>query len=346
MPSKFNLIGQKFGRLLVYDAAPDIQRQTHKKSAWKCKCICGNYIIVPTCALKSGNTKSCGCLHLETSAMNGKKSTIKRIKILPHIFSAKEIYNATYKDGGLTFEEFYELSQKKCFYCEQPPSRQYNWFGKKKSQNSYLKNINEGIFLYNGLDRLDSYKSHNIENVVSCCTLCNRAKSKYSPCNYLSYISKLINTEHIDLDIHRSKSLYINNNISKEHLYELSIKCVFNKCYNDGDLTIKQFYQLSQMNCYYCGSTPSNISNKAAITKYYKNNSKFNINTGIFIYNGLDRIDSKLKHNYNNLVACCKRCNFAKDHLSIDIFMSWIDRLKDSINGTIYRINEMFYEYE
>ena len=59
-PKKYeNLIGQRFGRLIVL-------QDTYKKSStgteiWKCKCDCGNEIEVRSDNLKSGNTKSCGC---------------------------------------------------------------------------------------------------------------------------------------------------------------------------------------------------------------------------------------------------------------------------------------------
>lgn len=53
-----NLLGQKFGRLLVID-----REYNGKESAyWKCKCECGNTITVNGADLKNNHTKSCGCL--------------------------------------------------------------------------------------------------------------------------------------------------------------------------------------------------------------------------------------------------------------------------------------------
>ena len=62
MPKKLDLLNQKFGRLLVIEAAPNIKGRT----AWKCRCDCGKEINVTTKSLRDGNTKSCGCLHKET----------------------------------------------------------------------------------------------------------------------------------------------------------------------------------------------------------------------------------------------------------------------------------------
>ena len=57
-----DLIGQKFGRLTVIKKLKSNKRQ---QSVWKCKCSCGNITIIPRPNLKSGNTKSCGCLRNE-----------------------------------------------------------------------------------------------------------------------------------------------------------------------------------------------------------------------------------------------------------------------------------------
>lgn len=61
MPSLIDLTGQKFGRLTVINRGPNKNNRT----AWICKCDCGNEILVIGKSLKSGNTQSCGCLHKE-----------------------------------------------------------------------------------------------------------------------------------------------------------------------------------------------------------------------------------------------------------------------------------------
>ena len=69
MGTKLNLINQKFDRLLVIDTAPNKNGRT----AWVCKCDCGNELIVTTHSLRNGNTKSCGCLHKEKVAKQFSK---------------------------------------------------------------------------------------------------------------------------------------------------------------------------------------------------------------------------------------------------------------------------------
>lgn len=56
-------IGQKFGRLTVLNR--DLGEHTQRRVYWNCLCECGNTIAVAGKSLKSGNTRSCGCLNME-----------------------------------------------------------------------------------------------------------------------------------------------------------------------------------------------------------------------------------------------------------------------------------------
>ena len=59
MPKLIDLIGQRFGRLIVlYRAA----NQGHKVM-WHCKCDCCAEKDIAGNLLRSGKTQSCGCLH-------------------------------------------------------------------------------------------------------------------------------------------------------------------------------------------------------------------------------------------------------------------------------------------
>ena len=54
---KLKLVGQQFGDLYVVDQMPSQTNYT----MWKCKCICGNEIVVRGNNLTYGDTKNCGC---------------------------------------------------------------------------------------------------------------------------------------------------------------------------------------------------------------------------------------------------------------------------------------------
>lgn len=58
-----NLIGYRFSRLIVVEYAG--RTKTNRMCLWRCKCDCGNEIIVRTSSLRDGSTRSCGCLQRE-----------------------------------------------------------------------------------------------------------------------------------------------------------------------------------------------------------------------------------------------------------------------------------------
>lgn len=59
-----NLVGQRFGKLVVMKMAESRYDKTH----WICKCDCGNETVVSSSGLKSGHTQSCGCYQDEVAS--------------------------------------------------------------------------------------------------------------------------------------------------------------------------------------------------------------------------------------------------------------------------------------
>lgn len=58
-----NLVGKKFGKLLVIEEQGFINKNNGKKArVYKCLCDCGNECLVQHSYLAYGDTKSCGCL--------------------------------------------------------------------------------------------------------------------------------------------------------------------------------------------------------------------------------------------------------------------------------------------
>lgn len=67
------MTGQRFGRLVVVCYTGS---DKHHKSRWDCLCDCGKTINVETGALRSENTKSCGCSRLgNVNVTHGKAKT-------------------------------------------------------------------------------------------------------------------------------------------------------------------------------------------------------------------------------------------------------------------------------
>lgn len=62
------LLGHRFDRLVVIgEASPRVHPGGKRCRYWACRCDCGVIVSVAQNALRSGDTKSCGCLHREIS---------------------------------------------------------------------------------------------------------------------------------------------------------------------------------------------------------------------------------------------------------------------------------------
>jgi len=57
-----DLTGERYGRLM---ALTYVGVDKNRNSTWLCECTCGKTTIVSSKSLRSGNTRSCGCLKLE-----------------------------------------------------------------------------------------------------------------------------------------------------------------------------------------------------------------------------------------------------------------------------------------
>ncbi len=112
---KFNIeIGNAFGRLVV------IEKITIKNfgTRYKCRCECGSEILAEKHNLKSGNTKSCGCLHRETHTTHGlTHSRVYKVwkAMIQRCDNPKNPFFYNYGGRGIkvderwhTFENFFE----------------------------------------------------------------------------------------------------------------------------------------------------------------------------------------------------------------------------------------------
>lgn len=54
--------GERYGMLVVVERVEDGPR---RQVRYRCHCDCGRSCVVRACALRTGNTKSCGCLRRE-----------------------------------------------------------------------------------------------------------------------------------------------------------------------------------------------------------------------------------------------------------------------------------------
>lgn len=73
-PHAEDLKGQRFGYLVV---TKRVGTSKNRRALWRCKCDCGKSTTVPSIDLKSGNTKSCGCLGRAYAKRNILKGEVK-----------------------------------------------------------------------------------------------------------------------------------------------------------------------------------------------------------------------------------------------------------------------------
>lgn len=294
-----NIAGKRFNKLIA------IKRINNK---WLCKCDCGNEALVLYENLK-GNTKSCGCYNKER--IKNIAPSFNNKKYEPKIASARRVWKSLYNDGDLTFDDFHNLSQQNCTYCNSTPSNLKNTFNYKNSKEAILN----GDFIYNGLDRISSNFPHNKANIVSCCNICNRFKSNSNLQDFKNRINNIVEKpfkEHI-----------INNlNLNK---YQISnLKKIWSDSYNK-EIPLEFFISVSQENCFYCNSKPSNYSHY----QYSKKYSELARNTGMIYYSGLDRYNNLPIHLITDVVPCCKYCNFAKSNMKVQDFYYHINKIKE-----------------
>ena len=74
-----DLTGQHFGRLVVIERGEDyIDNQGSKRVQWRCKCECGQEVLVRSSSLRSGVTISCGCLQSEMMKKFNQENKTKK----------------------------------------------------------------------------------------------------------------------------------------------------------------------------------------------------------------------------------------------------------------------------
>ena len=143
-------------------------------SLWECICKCGTRrpLTGNTLTHKTHPSKSCGCLKKETDRQNGivvsrLSRSLRRRKLRPY----ECLYNHAARSAkarglscGLTYKTFCGLvAQTQCHYC----------YGELRDRPPYGPCVLQ-------LDRKDNAQGYGEDNVVSCCTGCNRAKGGQS----------------------------------------------------------------------------------------------------------------------------------------------------------------------
>ena len=66
MSKLIDITGRRYGRLVVIERAGSYYSPSYRSSPlWRCRCDCGAECVVSGDSLRSGRTRSCGCLRAD-----------------------------------------------------------------------------------------------------------------------------------------------------------------------------------------------------------------------------------------------------------------------------------------
>ena len=145
-----SLVGQRFGRLTVLEYAGT---NHNHQALWKCACDCGSEIAVIGSNLRSGNTISCGCFHLETT--------------IPKLIKA----HTTHGMARTRLYRIWNCMKARCYYSKDRCYALYGGRGiqvcdewKNNFMSFYQWAISHGYSDELSIDRIDNDKGYCPEN--------------------------------------------------------------------------------------------------------------------------------------------------------------------------------------
>lgn len=189
---RMDLIGKVFGKLTIIDVGPFLPNQ-QRRSMWLCKCDCGNEVNLKETQILQG-TVSCGCLRGQHVKAHLPEITHLRDRwgksLVWRYYQYKKGAESRNYSWNLDEILFDSLIQENCFYCGCTPKNVTSV--SKRDKNPRRANPRK----YNGIDRVDNSRGYEPDNVVACCSDCNRAKRCLSQDAFFNLI-KAIYERHL-----------------------------------------------------------------------------------------------------------------------------------------------------
>jgi len=182
-----NLVGLKFGKLEVVGVSD--KRGNKNQLKWECVCDCGKEHTVTGESLRSGKSKSCGCL-LRDSRYVKNRNFDRKEKLLEGEYGRLKSRHKKKKYYGkiLSLPEFKLISLSPCFYCGVDGS---NTVKDERTVNGKHYKVTDFILKFNGIDRLDNKYGYTRHNSVPCCKHCNWMKNSFNVEEFKEHILKI-----------------------------------------------------------------------------------------------------------------------------------------------------------
>lgn len=178
-------VGQKYFNYTILGPSQCIV--THKGrsyTTWQCLCNCGIIFVTTTKQIQKGVKKSCGCLSkIGRFKKFFEPSDVTLRKLFTQYRTRAKKFNRVW---DVPYDTFRFLILSNCFYCDSPPKNISN--AHSKSNKAY----NNAFILTNGIDRVDNDRGYNLNNIVSCCRICNSAKSDLPVEDFREWLSRVV----------------------------------------------------------------------------------------------------------------------------------------------------------
>jgi len=138
-------IGTTFNELIILEY---IGLNKAKQRLWKCQCSCGNITKVTTCDLRSGKTKSCGCLQRRRSSeFNFKHGLTRSLEYRTWCNIKNRCYNPNNKD-------YHNYGGRGIYVCD-------TWIN---SFETFIQDMGRKSFKGATLDRIDNNGPYSPDN--------------------------------------------------------------------------------------------------------------------------------------------------------------------------------------
>lgn len=211
-----NMIGERFGKLLVIKKVPS----TNGNTRWECLCDCGKHKEFQAGMLRTGRARSCGCLRSNvnksldiTGRAFGRLTAVSRydgegatqwnclcdcgksvVVKLSNLQSGNtrscgcfrhELHTLPGRDKAINdviYEYTSSARKRNLIYAltREDAVKLFDgtchYCGSPPSRIKAAKSRTGKALIYNGIDRVDNEKGYTLDNCVSCCFPCNRFK--------------------------------------------------------------------------------------------------------------------------------------------------------------------------